>query len=201
MLRLVVSGYYVRRFFGRFVWPNIGKLLIYSVGRNCIFMGRPILEEKNDSKIVVGDSVTLVSNCFDTALGVTQPTIIRTLRSGAKVLIGENSAASGLVICSENSVRIGKSCLLGANVKIFDTDFHVVHSLNRIRDDQQPAKTSPVNIGDNVFIGTGVIVCKGVSIGDNSVVGAGSVVTKSFSSNSIIAGSPAKIIGKVYVGK
>ena len=196
-LRFFISGYYFRRFLGRFFWPKIVSLIVTAVGKRCIFMGRPILSESIDSTIIIGDSVTFVSNSFDTALGVRQPCILRTLRKGAIVKIGNNTAASGLVVCSETSVSIGNSCLLGANVTIFDTDFHLIHSLNRIRDDHHLASTKPVYIGDNVFVGTGSIVCKGVTIGNNSVIGAGSVVTKSFAENSIVGGNPAELLGKV----
>ena len=194
-LKLFFSGYYFRRFLGRFFWPKIVYLMVKAVGARCIFMGRPILSETADSTIIIGNSVTFVSNSFDTALGVRQPCILRTLRKGAILKIGNNTAASGLVVCSEHSVIIGNSCLFGANVTIFDTDFHLIHSLNRIRDDHCRANTKPVCIGDNVFVGTGSIICKGVTIGNNSVVGAGSVVTKSFSQNSIIGGNPAELLG------
>ena len=196
-LRFFISGYYFRRFLGRFFWPKIVSLVVTAVGKRCIFMGRPILSEAVGSTIIIGDSVTFVSNSFDTALGVRQPCILRTLRKGAILKIGNNTAVSGLVVCSESYVSVGESCLLGANVTIFDTDFHLIHSLNRIRDDHQLANVKPVCIGNNVFIGTDSIVCKGVTIGSNSVIGAGSVVTKSFPDNSIIGGNPAVLLGRV----
>ena len=52
-----------------------------------------------------------------------------------------------------------------------------------------------IEIGNNCFIGTGVIILPGVTIADNCVIGAGSVVTKSFlEKGSVIAGVPAKKI-------
>lgn len=54
-----------------------------------------------------------------------------------------------------------------------------------------------VVIGNNVYLGTNVLIMPGVIIGDNVLVGAGSVVTKSVPSNSIVAGNPAKIIGNI----
>lgn len=54
-----------------------------------------------------------------------------------------------------------------------------------------------VSIGSNVYIGTDVIVLKGVSIGDNCVIAAGSVVTKSIPSNSVAAGVPCKVISSL----
>lgn len=54
-----------------------------------------------------------------------------------------------------------------------------------------------ITIGDNVFIGSNVIILPNVNIGNNVVVGAGSIVTKSVESNSVVAGNPAKIIKRV----
>ncbi len=50
----------------------------------------------------------------------------------------------------------------------------------------------PVCIGNNVFIGMGTIITRGVTIGDNVVIGAGSVVTKDCEGDSVYAGNPAK---------
>ena len=55
----------------------------------------------------------------------------------------------------------------------------------------------PVKIGDNVWLGAGVIINPGVTIGDNSVIGSGSVVTKDIPEDSIFAGNPAKFIRKI----
>ena len=58
-------------------------------------------------------------------------------------------------------------------------------------------KTAPVKIGDNVWIGMGAVILKGVTIGDNSVVAAGAIVTKSIPANTIVAGNPAEVV-KVF---
>jgi acetyltransferase-like isoleucine patch superfamily enzyme len=55
-----------------------------------------------------------------------------------------------------------------------------------------------VVVEDNVFIGAGCKVLKGVRIGCNSVIGTGSIVTKDIPANSIAAGNPAKVIGNVH---
>jgi maltose O-acetyltransferase len=52
----------------------------------------------------------------------------------------------------------------------------------------------PITIGDNVWLGGGVIVCPGVSIGENTVVGAGSVVTKDLPANVVAVGSSARVV-------
>lgn len=56
-------------------------------------------------------------------------------------------------------------------------------------------KQSPIKIGNNVMIGSNVIILQDVEIGDNVVIGAGSVVTKDIPSNSVAAGVPCKVVG------
>jgi maltose O-acetyltransferase len=92
------------------------------------------------------------------------------------------------------SVVIGVGCQIGDLVTIFDCDFHEVTPSTR---NQSPGEIAPVVIGANVWLGSRVIVLKGVKIGDNTVVAAGSVVTKSLPSNVIAAGVPAKVIREI----
>ncbi len=55
----------------------------------------------------------------------------------------------------------------------------------------------PITIGDNVWLGGGVIVCPGVTIGENTVVGAGAVVTRDLPPNVVAAGVPARVVRQV----
>lgn len=117
--------------------------------------------------------------------------------SQGKIVIGDYCLiAPGVRISSGKSIRLGDNCMLAANVSITDSDWHGVY--NRIR----PFRcTEPVEIGNNVWLGEGAIVLKGVTIGENSVIGAGSVVTKSIPANVIAAGNPAKIIKTINPNK
>ncbi|MGJ8739270.1 DapH/DapD/GlmU-related protein, partial [Zobellia laminariae] len=55
----------------------------------------------------------------------------------------------------------------------------------------------PIRIGDNVWIGGGVIVNPGVTIGDNSVIGSGSVVVKDIPKNVVAVGNPCRVLKKI----
>ncbi|VEN72806.1 Acetyltransferase [Candidatus Desulfarcum epimagneticum] len=96
----------------------------------------------------------------------------------------------GVRIGSAMEIVIGDNCMIAGNAYIADSDWHDIH--NRI----SAGRPRPVDIGDNVWIGDGAIVCKGVSIGANSVIGAGSVVTHSVPPNAVAAGNPAKVVRK-----
>jgi acetyltransferase-like isoleucine patch superfamily enzyme len=88
-------------------------------------------------------------------------------------------------------IRIGARALLGSYVEIFDSDFHDLRP-DRRRDGQP--RRAPVELGEDVFVGDGVKILKGVSIGAHSVIGAGSVVTSSIPEGVIAAGNPARVI-------
>lgn len=113
-----------------------------------------------------------------------------TINIGDNTIINNNAS----IISDGASITIGKNCLIGPSVEIYDTDFHEIDPALRVLKSPIPKK---VIIHDNVFIGSGVKILKGVTIGNNCVIGAGSVVVKSFPDNCIIAGNPAKKIKEI----
>jgi acetyltransferase-like isoleucine patch superfamily enzyme len=95
----------------------------------------------------------------------------------------------GVTITSAVSIEIGNNCMFAMGCYVSDADWHDVYDRT-----SAPGRTGAVRLGDNVWLGHGTIVCKGVSIGDNSVIGAGSVVTRDIPANCIAAGNPARVI-------
>ncbi len=86
-------------------------------------------------------------------------------------------------------IRIGAACQIATCVQLL-TATHPIDPEPR-RDGWESAK--PITVGDNVWLGGGVIVCPGVTIGDNTVVGAGSVVTGDLPAGVVAFGSPARV--------
>lgn len=169
-----------------------------TVANGAVFYGMPIVSLWPGSKIHICERAVLCSDSRFTALGVNHPVVLRTLGPGAEISIGSDTGISGGTVCAATSVRIGKECMFGANVTIADTDFHAIAPENRrFNKNGADIASTPVVIGDNVFLGTGVIVLKGVAVGDNSVVGSGSLVVKSIPGNCIAAGNPARMIREI----
>lgn len=112
-----------------------------------------------------------------------------------KLVIGSNVGMSMAYISAYESVIIEDNVLLGACVKIWDTDFHPLIYEDRIA--KKEAMTKPVLIKEGAFIGACSIVLKGVTVGAHSVIGAGSVVTRDIPDGEIWAGNPAKMIRKI----
>jgi acetyltransferase-like isoleucine patch superfamily enzyme len=121
------------------------------------------------------------------------------VRKNACLNIGENVGISSTTIYCQNKIEIGNHVKIGANVVIYDTDFHSLDFFNRRSGltDMKDTKTAPVIIEDDVFIGAHTTILKGVTIGKNSIIGACAVVTKSIPPNQIWAGNPAKHIRNI----
>ena len=110
------------------------------------------------------------------------------LTFGNKVFLNQ-----GVRIACTNEVTIGDNALLGDETVILDSDFHGVAGAQ--------TKSAPVRIERDVWLGTRVIVLRGVTIGEGSVVGAGSVVTRSLPPRSFAAGVPARVIRSLSESK
>jgi acetyltransferase-like isoleucine patch superfamily enzyme len=117
----------------------------------------------------------------------------------AEITIGDNCGLSGTVICSAVGISIGERCLFGADVVIADTDFHPISPAENRRGAPipRPRSADRVRIGNDVFIGAGAHILKGVTIGNGAVIGARSVVTGDVPNMTIFAGNPARSVGTV----
>jgi maltose O-acetyltransferase len=110
----------------------------------------------------------------------------------SRISIGARTGTNNnITIVSMLSVSIGEDCLIGDLVSIYDCDFHGIDPATRR---SSSGIIKPVLIGKNVWLGSRVMVLKGVTIGDNTVVAAGSVVTTNLPPNVIAGGVPAKVI-------
>lgn len=106
---------------------------------------------------------------------------------GSELIIGSGFCNSNVKIRCMEKIVIGNGVFIGQDVIIMDSAAHTIHKPGFI-------KTIPINIGNNVWIGSRAIVLKGVKIGDGAVVAAGAIVTKEVPANSIVAGVPARVI-------
>ncbi|WEA01100.1 sugar O-acetyltransferase [Mucilaginibacter sp. SJ] len=110
---------------------------------------------------------------------------------GFNIIAGDNLFLNfNCIILDCARVTFGDNVFLAPNVQLY-TAYHPVIAAERIKG---PEYAAPITIGNNVWLGGGVIVCPGVIIGDNTTIGAGSVVTKSIPANVVAAGNPCRVI-------
>lgn len=120
---------------------------------------------------------------------------------GENIYFGNNCEVNmNCTFLDDNKICIGHNALIAPNVQIY-TAFHPTNATERFGEPKEDGsfefcktQTAPVHIGDNVWIGGGVVILPGVHIGNNVVIGAGSVVTKDIPDNTVACGNPCRVI-------
>lgn len=110
---------------------------------------------------------------------------------GVHITVGAGTFANyGLTALDVATITIGADVQIGPNVQLLTP----THPLEPAPRRAKWEGGSPIVIGDNVWLGGGVVVLPGVTIGENTVVGAGAVVTKDLPAGVIAVGNPARVI-------
>ena len=99
----------------------------------------------------------------------------------------------GVTYVDDTHIYIGDYTMLGPNVVVATASHPIDPDLRR----RGLQYNLPVHIGNNCWLGAGVIVMPGVTIGDNTVIGAGSVVTKDIPANVVAVGNPCRVLRPV----
>jgi acetyltransferase-like isoleucine patch superfamily enzyme len=183
--------------YDRVIVPRWISLKGVKMGRGCRFNGLPIVRLAPGARITLGNNVTINSRFDSNEAGMPHPTIFASLTDDSQIDIGDGSGISGASIVARAGIRIGERVLVGAGACIWDTDFHPLDPAIRREHQTRGARSAPVVIEDEVFIGARAILLKGVTIGRGAVIGAAALVAKDIAPGVIVAGNPARVIGSV----
>ncbi|WP_214407329.1 DapH/DapD/GlmU-related protein [Pseudonocardia lacus] len=124
--------------------------------------------------------------------GMPVPTKIE-VRAGAELRIGTGCFLNyGVDIVAGARITLGDSVLVGPLVSIVDDDMHQIEP-------GRERRRAPITIGDDVWLGRGVIVLPGATIGDHSVIAAGSVVRGEIPPKVVAGGTPAKVLRELDI--
>lgn len=126
-------------------------------------------------------------------------------QSGGKIILADYTQISfGTKFMAVNSIIVGKGSCFGHNSTICDNNNHPLNPQKRKEMTHSPwdsplrkwanSESKPIIIGEYVWVGSDVRICKGVTIGDGAIIAANSVVTKDVPANSIVAGNPARVV-------
>ena len=151
-----------------------------SISSTTGFVGFPVIDMADGSKISIGETSVLVSDQYFNTMGLSHRVILRTMRPGAQIKIGKNFGMSGGTICARELVEIGDNVGIGANCTIIDSSMHPTDPRlpKEEWDNEELIKTRPVIIEDYVMINMNVTIMPGVHIGHHAVIGANSTVVK-----------------------
>lgn len=187
----------IRRLINKYKVLNLRKKFLSSANS-----GENVFLSLNFKFNIVDNSVNIGNNTYLDGLLYT--------RENGKISIGDHcSFRTNTFIGSLNSVIIGNHVFGADNVYICDNNNHPISPEKRLEMTFCPPNTdkwkwsndlvvsSPIIIGDNVWLGRCSMILKGVTIGEGSIVAAGAVVTKSVPPYSIVAGNPAKVVKKI----
>jgi acetyltransferase-like isoleucine patch superfamily enzyme len=106
---------------------------------------------------------------------------------GAKSVMGQECTISAY-----QHVVIGQECVIADRVMLIDFDHGSAEVERPIR--LQGIYKRDVNVGNNVWIGYGACILRGVTVGDNAIIGTNSVVTKDVEANAVVGGVPARVL-------
>lgn len=160
--------------------------------------GIPYIDiDRHQGKMIVGKNFKMNNSLMGNPIGYNSPCCF-VVGKNAIIRIGNNVGMSQTALVAIADITIADNVKIGGGTKLYTSDFHSLDwQIRRSKADREQRKSAPIVIGEDVFIGAGCIILKGVTIGNRSIIGAGSVVTKSIPADEIWAGNPAKFIRKL----
>lgn len=188
-------GLVLRKLFSPLLFKCVGKKVVFghhhgllaphriSIGNNSVVDDYVMLSCRgtDDNFITIGNNVLLG-----------RFTLVKT-RAG-NIIIGDHShIGPNNHLGTAGELRIGKYCLIGSNCQIGGLQHG--HEDTEIPMVKQPLiSRGGVQIEDDVWLGTNVMIMDGVTVGQGAIIGAGSVVTKNIPPFAVAVGTPAKVI-------
>ena len=193
---------------GLFLRSKLYPMIFGRVGRNVVFGASVTL--RHPHKISIGDNVVIDDQCCLDAKGSDNQGIT----IGEGVFIGRNtilSCKNGDIIIDEKAnlgfnceifsasrVRVGKNILMAAYTYLVGGDH--LYDRTDIPVLEQGRTARGIDVDDNVWLGTHVVVTDGSRVGRDAIIGAGAVVVGEIPEFAIAAGIPAKVMRDRRVG-
>lgn len=183
-IKMIKNSHFINN--GRFVLDQNTKLILdkksmIDISGELVLSKNSIINNKRSSILRMDkDSLLNVRGRFSFFYGAD---II--LFEGAELNLGNSFINSDCKIRCHKSITIGDGCAISHDFTVMDSNAHKLNG---------DTGTEPVHIGNNVWIGTRVLVMPGVTIGDGAIVAAGSVVTRDVPAKTVVAGVPARVI-------
>lgn len=142
-----------------------------------IFHYKQLISFKTYFNIHGKNSMIIIGCCTNTRSGV------NFIANNGKIVVGSGVFFNhNCCITSVECIEIGNKCSFGPNVMIFDHD----HNYRRKNKDGPDFISSPITIGNNVWVGANAVILRGATIGNNCVIAAGTVVRGNIPNNTLV---------------
>lgn len=136
-----------------------------------------------NAKMIINGNTQIMKGCF-----------IEIMRGAVFELGARTSFNEQTRIKVSKRLYVGNDSIFAYKSFIIDSDVHKIAKKGDLEKITANDITKEIIVEDHVWIGTNVIILKGVKIGSGSVIGAGSVVTKDIPKNVLAAGNPCRVI-------
>ncbi|HUU38450.1 MAG TPA: DapH/DapD/GlmU-related protein [Candidatus Desulfaltia sp.] len=189
-------GLAMRKIFFPCLFQKVGKGVVFgrnitlrhpykiALGANCVIDDNVLLDakgEKNDG-LRLGDNVYIGRNT------------ILSCKEGSIAVGDYTNISANCSLLSETEINLGRYCFLAGHCYLVAGGNHGFDDVSRPIMFQPSISKGGIRLGDDVWLGAGVIVLDGATIGQGTVVGAGAVVTGLLPEFAVAVGSPARVI-------
>ena len=179
----------VQRKRGVFLFPYRGTRIILEKGSKIVLNGHLFLNDLKHKHSKEQTFLHIYSNALLSIEGTVKIAAGSTIDvlTGAVLKIGKMNANYNMTIICSNEINIGDDVESGRNVIIYDSNYHQTGFNKKI-------SGRPVNIGNHVWLCTGVCITKGLDIQKGAICGIGAVVTRNVKERTMVLGNPAKLM-------
>lgn len=165
------------------------RLRSFKFGMKLASVGKGVFFDKNVEIMRYPQNVSLRDHVV-----IKEGARICACNATALISIGKNTTVGyHTFIFASESIMVGDDCLIAPFVYLVDSDHQIEKGINI---NTQPNQTKPISIGNDVWIGTGAKILKGVTIGDGAIIAAGALVKEDVAPNTIVGGIPSKKLGE-----
>jgi acetyltransferase-like isoleucine patch superfamily enzyme len=189
-------GLALRKVFYPCLFREVGKGIVFgrnitlrhprkiALGANCVIDDNVVLDAKgeNNEGLRLGDNVYIGRNT------------ILSCKEGSIAVGDYTNISANCSLLSETEINLGRYCFLAGHCYLVAGGNHSFDDVSRPIMFQPSVSKGGIRVGDDVWLGAGVIVLDGAVIGQGTVVGAGAVVTEPLPEFSVAVGSPARVI-------
>jgi acetyltransferase-like isoleucine patch superfamily enzyme len=189
-------GLALRKIFYPCLFRKVGKGVVFgrnitlrhprkiTLGGNCVIDDNVVLDAKGEKNegLRIGDNVYIGRNT------------ILSCKEGSITIDDYTNISANCSLLSETEINLGRYCFLAGHCYLVAGGNHSFDDFSRPIMFQPSVSKGGIRIGDDVWLGAGVIVLDGAAIGQGTVVGAGAVVTGLLPEYAVAVGSPARVV-------